>query len=140
MVNVLSMVHKFMWFFCLLVTTGMVQAQEEEQFQAWMQEVNQTNGRLKLNIEGNYGDDAVADTVKLQELFGKMATFFEQKSSDAADYALSAMGGYKRVGELISTGDSEQAMAIYYETRANCSNCHAAHRGRTSAGAYKIIY
>ncbi len=134
------MARKFMWFFCLLLAGGMVQAQDEEQFQAWMQEASQTNGSLKLNIEGNYGDDAVADTVKLQELFGKMAAFFERKSSDASEYARSAVDGFKRVGELVSAGDTELAMAIYYETRANCSNCHDAHRGRTSVGAYKIIY
>lgn len=118
--------------------TGM--AQEEAEFQEWMESIRQTVGSLALNLQDKAGDAAVSDAKKLQELFGRVYAFFQKKNvSSAMKFAADAQSGFQEAGELASAGKLEEALAKFHATRAHCTGCHEAHRENVE-GNWKITY
>ena len=123
---------------CLSVA---VSAQEEAQYQGWMQTIRATAGSLNENLEAKSGDAAAADARKLAEVFTQVHSFWEKKNiSDAMGFAMAARSGFQEVAQLASAGKIEEATEAVGRARSNCGNCHSAHRERDADGAWKIKY
>ena len=70
-------------------------APEEAEFQEWMETISQTVGSMALNLQDKAGDAAVSDAKKLQELFGRVYAFFQEKNvSSAMKFAADTQSGF----------------------------------------------
>ncbi len=126
---------------CFLFLAVAVSAQQEAEYQNWMQTIRATVGSLGENLEAKSGDAAAADATKLAEVFGQVHTFWNQKNtSDAMKFAMDAQSGFQEVAQLASAGKIDEASEATTKARTNCGGCHRAHRERDADGAWKIKY
>ena len=113
----------------------------EQQFFAWMDEVNQLNGQLGYYLKEKDGAEAAKAAHQMQQVFVKISAFFaSKKTATAATYAKKAVEGFQQTGELAAAGKLPEALQKYYDTRANCEGCHKEHRVRTPDGNWQIKY
>ena len=125
---------------CLLLFSVAGSAQDEVEFQEWMETISQTVGSLALNLQDKAGEAAVSDAKKLQEFFGRVYTFFQKKNvGTAMKFAQNSQSGFQEVDELASAGKLVEALAKFHATRANCTGCHKTHREDVE-GNWKIKY
>ena len=116
-------------------------AQEESQFPEWMEGATQNVGRLALSIQYKETAEAASAAQDLEEIFGAVSRFFEEKNSAAAEkYASDTQAGFRKVEELIADGQLDEAYQTMQATRGNCENCHQQHRERSEDGSYRIKY
>ncbi len=120
------------------LSAGLLLAQSDSNFAAWMKTVGATNGSLQKNIAAKDGAAASADAMKLADTFKTVASYWEAKSApDAVGFAKTAQSGYEMVGKDAMAGDFDKAAADAKAIGRNCGGCHMAHREKTDAG-FKI--
>jgi len=126
----------------LLLSFGIaVAAQQETQFPDWMEAATQNVGRLALSIQYKDAVEAASAAKELQEIFGAVSRFFKEKNSaGAAKYASDAQAGFRKVEELVSVGELDEAYKTMQATRANCEYCHNEHREKAADGSYRIKF
>lgn len=113
----------------------------EQQFFAWMDEVNQLNGQLGYYLKEKDGAEAAKAAHQMQQVFVKISEFFaSKKTATASTYAKNAAEGFQQTEELAAAGKLPDALQKYYDTRANCEGCHKEHRVRTPDGNWQIKY
>lgn len=54
-------------------------------------------------------------------------------------FARDTQSGFQEVAQLASTGKLVEALAKFHATRANCTDCHKAHRENVE-GNWKMKY
>jgi hypothetical protein len=114
-------------------------AQGPPEFQGWMEAASQNSGRLILRLQEKDAADATVAANNLQNVFGQVAAFFEEKqSAGAAKYARDAQLGFQKVEQLLSDGQLDAAYQTAQSTRANCEHCHREYRERLADGTYRI--
>jgi len=120
------------------LSAGLLLAQSDSDYVAWMKTVGATNGSLQKNIAAKDGAAASADAAKLADTFRTVASYWEAKSApDAVGFAKSAQGGYELVGKDAAAGDFDKAAADAKAIGRNCGGCHMAHREKMDSG-FKI--
>lgn len=128
---------------CLLLLCVAGSAQEEAEFQKFqerMETISQTVGSLALNLQVQAGEAATSEAKKLQKNFAQVYTFFQKKNvSTAMKFARDTQSGFQEVAQLASTGKLVEALAKFHATRANCTDCHKAHRENVE-GNWKMKY
>jgi cytochrome c556 len=114
-------------------------AQDNAEYQGWMKSVGATSGSLRKNLEAKNADAAAADAKKLQEIFGHVHGYWNDKHvEDAMKFAMAAGAGFGEVAELAQAGKFDDASATLKTTSANCGGCHTAHREKSADGTWKI--
>ncbi|MCH8268700.1 MAG: hypothetical protein IH846_14385 [Acidobacteria bacterium] len=105
-----------------------------------METISQTVGSLALNLQVQAGEAAASEAKKLQKIFDQVYTFFQKKNvSTAMKFARDTQSGFQEVAQLASTGKLVEALAKFHATRANCTDCHKAHRENVE-GNWKMKY
>jgi cytochrome c556 len=116
-----------------------VAAQDNAEYQGWMKSVGATSGSLRKNLEAKDAGAAAADAKKLQEIFGHVHGYWNDKHvEDAMKFAMAAGMGFGEVAELAEAGKFDDASAKLKTTSANCGGCHTAHREKAADGTWKI--
>lgn len=113
-----------------------VRAQSDDDYKAWMKQVEKTNGSLRKELKGKMGDAAAADANKLAETFAQVGQFWQKRNTgDAVQLSADSTTGFKQVAGLASSGKFEEASAALKSNDANCSACHKLHRVITIHGS-----
>ena len=124
---------------CITVLGMTVVAQDDSEYQGWMKAVGATSGSLRKNLQAKNGDAAAADAKKLQEIFGHVHNYWNDKHvDDAMEFAMAASSGFGDVADQSAAGNFDEAAATLKTTSANCGGCHNAHREKAADGSWKI--
>lgn len=124
---------------CFAVLGVTVVAQDNAVYQGWMKAAGATSGSLRKNLEAKNADAASADAKKLQEIFGHVHSYWNDKhADDAMKFAMAASSGFGEVADQAAAGKFEDAVATLKTTSANCGGCHTAHREKAPDGSWKI--
>ena len=124
--------------FLAVMTTGILLAQSDSDYQTWMKTVAATNGSLGKNLAAKDAAASTADAQKLQDVFKQVEDFWQKRSvPDAVNFASKAGGVAAMVAKDVAVGDFDKATADSKTIGANCGGCHMAHREKTDAG-FKI--
>ena len=133
------MKHSLLLLACVTALGLTAWAQDEATFQPWMKTVGATGGSLRKNLEAKSGDAAAADAKKLQEVFGKVHGYYEDKKvEDASTFAKTAHDAYGEVADYAAAGKFDEASASLKKASATCGGCHMAHREKAADGTYKM--
>jgi len=124
---------------CFAALGVTVVAQDDAEYKGWMKAAGATSGSLRKNLEAKNADAAAADAKKLQEIFGHVHDYWNDKHvDDAMKFAMAANAGFGDVAEQAAAGKFEDASATLKTTSANCGGCHAAHREKSPDGSWKM--
>ena len=124
---------------CLLAFSIAGIAQEDEDYETWMETASATVPNLRKNLEAKSGDAAASDAKKLQEVFAQVHAFWQKKNvADAMQFAMDAQTNFGAAAELASAGKFEEATAAVNRAQSNCNGCHSAHRERTPDGKWRM--
>ncbi len=124
---------------CITVLGMTVVAQDDSEYQGWMKAVGATSGSLRKNLQAKNGDAAAADAKKLQEIFGHVHNYWNDKHvDDAMKFAMAASSGFGDVADQSTAGKFDEAAATLKTTSSNCGGCHNAHREKAADGSWKI--
>ncbi len=124
---------------CFAVLGMTVVAQDDAEYQGWMKAAGATSGSLRKNLEARNGDAAAADAKKLQEIFGHVHSYWNDKHvEDAMKFAMAASAGFGEAADQSAAGKFDEAAATLKTTSGNCGGCHNAHREKAADGSWKI--
>lgn len=118
--------------------SGVVCAQDAQEYQGWMKTVAGTAGSLRKNIQAQNGSDTAKDAQKLSETFQQVQSYWEKNNaSDAVNFAKTARDASEQLAQAASAGKWDDAAAQLKTVQGTCAGCHAAHR-EGAAGSFKI--
>jgi hypothetical protein len=137
--NSMKQMKMILFLACLLAFSIAGIAQEDEEYEAWMETVSATVPSLRKNLEAKSGDAAAADAKKLQDVFAQVHAFWQKKNvADAMQFAMDAQTNFGSAAELASAGKFDEATAAVAKAQTTCMGCHSAHRERTPEGEWRI--
>ncbi len=113
-------------FLALSLLSASVTANETELDTDLMQSIEDTNKSLSSNIALKDAKAAVSDSKELNEMFGKVQTYFEQKggADDAVDLAKKSRTLTESIVSSVGHSDFDTATESATTLSRTCRTCH----------------
>jgi hypothetical protein len=113
-----------------VLAAGMVLAQSQDDFDAWMRIIDEKNQSVQRNIAAKDADAATADARTLQETF-KLVEGFWAKRGNAADAVELSQKAQQQAAEVVKSAtakDYEAASTLSINIAQTCTACHRLYR------------
>jgi cytochrome c556 len=120
------------------VAGGILLAQTDSDYQAWMKAIAASNGSLQKNLQAKIAAGAADDAKMLESNFKQVEGFWGKRNApDAMKFAQQAQAAAAAVSKAAVAGDFDEAAAQAKSLASNCGGCHMAHREKGDSG-FKI--
>ena len=109
---------------------GLLLAQGAEEFDAWMQTIDEKTQSVQRNIAAKDADAAAADARALVETFGRVGEFWKKRGNapDAVDLSQKAKERAAEVAKAIAARDFDAASTQSIRIAETCTACHRLYR------------
>ena len=113
-----------------IVLAQSVLAQSVDDFDAWMQTIDQKSQSLQSNIAAKNTEAATADARTLQETFRLVEGFWVKRGNapDAVDLSQKAQQNAADVAKLAAAKDYDAASTQAIRIAETCTACHRLYR------------
>ena len=117
---------------------GVLLAQSDSDYQAWMKAIAASNGSLQKNLQAKIAAGAADDARMLESNFKEVEGFWAKRNApDAVKFAQQAEAAAAAVSKAAAAGNFDEAGAQAKSLASNCGGCHMAHREKGDSG-FKI--
>jgi len=121
------------------LTAGLLLAQVDSDYQAWMKSNGAAMGSLNKNLMAKDGPGAAADAEKLEANLKQVEEYWQKKgTADAMDFAQRGQMAAAMIAKDALSGNLEQASADFKMLQGACGGCHMAHRAGTAQTGFKM--
>jgi len=109
---------------------GLLFAQGADQFDAWMQTIDEKTQSVQRSIAAKDGAAAAEDAKTLQETFGLVEEFWKKRGNapDAVDLSRKAREQAAEVAKSIAAKDFDAASTQSIRIAETCTACHRLYR------------
>jgi hypothetical protein len=114
----------------MALAAGMVLAQSQDDFDAWMRTIDEKNQSVQRNIAAKDADAATADAKALQETF-KLVEGFWAKRGNAQDAVELSQKAQQQAAEVVKSAtakDYDAASTKSINIAQTCTACHRLYR------------
>ncbi len=107
-----------------------VRSQSVDQFDAWMQTIDQKNQSVQQKIALKDATGAAADAAVLEETFRLVEEFWRHRADgqDAVDLSKEAQERAAGIAKAVGDKDFDRASSQAIKVAETCTSCHRLHR------------
>jgi cytochrome c556 len=122
-----------------LLATGILLAQVDSEYQAWMKSNGAAMGSLNKNLMAKDASGVAADAQKLEGNLKQVAEYWHKKGiMDAMDFAMKGQMAAAAIAKDAAAGNLDQAATDLKMLQGACGGCHMAHREGTAQTGFKM--
>jgi hypothetical protein len=112
------------------LAAGIVLAQSQDDFDAWMRTIDEKNQSVQRNIAAKDSDAAAADAKALQETFKRVEGFWAKRGNaqDAIELSQKAQEQAAEVVKSAGAKDYDTASMQSIKIAQTCTACHRLYR------------